>query len=146
MLVVILIPFVHAEDLPSVSNVANNLASSGPTTSKRARSSENGSRTWKAAWIGSLAFEAAGTAYDSYTSYHQGPYESSALLRSSDGQFGNRAIVIKTVTFAGFAAAQWLVVRKWPKMTKMFIPVNTFLGIEYLRAGVHNEQFLAAHH
>lgn len=140
------IPFVHADDLANTNLVANNVANSGQAIRVKASKQQDVSTAWKAAWWGSLAFHGAGTAFDSYTSYHQGPYESSALLRDSDGQFGNKAIVIKTVTFGGLAAAQWLIVRKWPKMTKLFIPFNTFLGITYVHDGIHNQAFLAAQH
>ena len=139
------IPIVYADDLANENVVANNLVNSVQPSSRTA-SKERPSTAWKTAWLASVAFHGAGTAYDAYTSYHRGPYESSALLRSSDGEFGNKAIVIKTATFVGFTAAQWLIVRKWPRMTKLFVPVNTFLGITYVHAGRHNVEFLATHH
>jgi hypothetical protein len=138
------IPLLKAGDPAGTAEIGNNLVSTGNRSNSI--TAPAASRVWKAAWMASLAFEGAGTAFDSYTSYHNGPYESSALLRGSDGQFGNKAIAIKAVTFVGFGAAEWLLVRKWPKTAKLFIPINAFLGATYIYDGVHNLQFLAATH
>lgn len=97
---------------------------------------------WIAAWKASVAFHGAGTAFDAYTSYHRGPYESNVLLRDANGQFGNKAVLIKTVSFAAISAAQWVVVHKWPQATKLFIPLNALLGGTYFYLGHSNQQFL----
>lgn len=100
---------------------------------------------WKAAWEASVAFHGAVTAFDAYTSYHRGPYESNALLRDANGQFGNKAVLIKAGSFAAISTVQWCVVRKWPQATKFFVPVNAALGGTYLYLGHHNQQFLKTH-
>jgi len=99
---------------------------------------------WIAAWKASVAFHGAGTAFDAYSSYNRGPYESNVLLRDANGQFGNKAVLLKVVSFAALSAAQWVVVRKWPQATKAFIPLNAALGGMYFYLGHRNQQFLAA--
>jgi hypothetical protein len=100
---------------------------------------------WEAAWKASCAFHGAGSAFDAYTSYHRGPYESNALLRDANGQFGNNAVLIKAGSFAAISTVQWAVVRKWPQATKFFIPVNAVLGGTYFYLGRRNQQFLKTH-
>ena len=97
---------------------------------------------WKAAWQTSVAFHGAGSAFDAYTSYHRGPYESNSFLRDADGQFGNKASMIKAVSFVGITALQSFCVHKWPQSAKYFIPANAILGGRYFYAGYQNQQFL----
>jgi hypothetical protein len=100
---------------------------------------------WKAAWEASCAFHGAGSAFDGYNSYHRGPYESNVLLRDANGQFGNKALLIKAGSFAAITAVQWVVVRKWPHAMKFFVPVNAALGGTYFYLGYRNQQFLKTH-
>jgi hypothetical protein len=130
-------PFADANVLAP----ARTIATPRPIKNERA---EVNSR-WKAAWEASCAFHGAGSAFDAYTSYHRGPYESNALLRDANGQFGNKAVLIKTGSFAGISALQWVVVRKWPQAVKYFIPVNAVLGGMYFYLGHQNQQFLKTH-
>ena len=97
---------------------------------------------WKAAWQASVAFHAAGSAVDGFSSYHRGPYESNSFLRDADGQFGNKATMIKFVSFAGITAVQAFFVHKWPESAKYFVPVNAILGGRYFYAAHQNQQFL----
>ncbi len=118
---------------------------SGPTASQIVAVPKPPSSRWKAIWVGSVALEGIGSAFDGYTSYHRGPYESDALLRDSDGQFGTKGVIVKAAFFAGFTAGQWLIIHKWPKTAKLFAPANAALSGLYFRAGFQNEAFLSSH-
>lgn len=144
--------FVLGTVLPRLqAGEASNAVSMQPALDPPSAASETKSTTqlrdsrWTAIWAASVAFEGSGSAFDAYTSYHRGPYESNALLRDSDGQFGNKAVAIKAGLFTGITAGQWLVIHKWPKTAKLFSPINAALGILYLRDGFHNQAFLSTH-
>jgi hypothetical protein len=100
---------------------------------------------WITAWEASVAFHGAGSAFDAFTSYHRGPYESNVLLSDPNGQFGNKAVMIKMGAFGAITAAQWVVVRKWPHTAKFFVPFNAGMGGMYFLIGRHNQQIVQGH-
>ena len=103
------------------------------------------SMRWKIAWEASVAIHGAGSMFDALTSYHQGPYEANPLLRDPNGQFGNKAVMIKAGSFAGITAFQIYCVRKWPQSAKYFTPMNAVLGGMYFFIGRHNQQVVSAY-
>jgi hypothetical protein len=100
---------------------------------------------WKKAWLASVAFHAAGSAFDAFTSYHRGPYETNPILGDANGQFGNKAVTIKLASFAGVTLAQWSFVRKRPRLAQFCVPINVALGGTYFYLGRHNQAFLKNH-
>ena len=127
-------------ELAAATMVAPSITTVLPRPNKDVRVKFNwrGITVWKA----SCAFHGAGSAFDGYTSYHRGPYESNVLLRDANGQFGNKAVMIKTGSFAAISALQWIVMRKWPQATKFFIPTNAAMGGMYFYLGHRNQQLV----
>ena len=77
-------------------------------------------------WKWSLAAYTTANALDVASSL--GPHygrETNALLTDSTGQFhAGRAIAVKGSVLAVTGIAEYLIVRKWPQMTKVFSIVN----------------------
>lgn len=87
--------------------------------------------TRKAATRGLVASQAAllgATAADMATSYHN-RYELNPLLRSSDGQFGNRGIVIKTGITAAWLGFQWIAHRRTHGNARVSISLAGMNGV-----------------
>jgi hypothetical protein len=68
-------------------------------------------KTTERVWWASQAALLGATAADMATSYHN-RYELNPLLRSADGRFGNRGILIKTGITGAWLSAQWLIIRR----------------------------------
>jgi hypothetical protein len=50
---------------------------------------------WKKAWLASVVFHGAGSAFDAFTSYHRGPYETNPILAARGVTPDNSAAAIR---------------------------------------------------
>ena len=81
----------------------------------------------KRLWKWSLVAVAACTALDAATSMHNS--EANPMLRSSNGQFGYRGMLIKSTIASGTIAFEW----HFTKRTQMYKPLAIF---NFAQAGV----------
>jgi len=82
-------------------------------------------KTTERVWWASQAALLGATAADMATSYHN-RYELNPLLRSPDGRFGNRGILIKTGITGAWLGFQWIAHRRArnPRVTLAFAAMN----------------------
>lgn len=74
-------------------------------------------------YTGSLATMGAASFMDVHSSL--GKRELNPILRSSDGRFGGKGIAIKLAIVGSYAGISYLVVRRFPKMTR-FMTITNF--------------------
>jgi hypothetical protein len=86
-------------------------------------------------WVASSVALIAGTSFDAASSW--GKYEANPLLRSSDGRFGSKGLMIKSAVAGGSLVPQ-ILLRKRRKMQRMFTIANFALAGWYTGVGIHN--------
>ena len=86
-------------------------------------------------WVTSVAAMLAGTAADSYTSWHK--HESNSFLASSNGQFGAKGVEIKVGIAAAVLVPQFIFRRRHEWRLPFAISNFAEAGI-YTGAAVHN--------
>lgn len=94
----------------------------------------------RALWKWSLAAYGAANALDiiSSTGLHNG-HETNSLLTNSTGNFDvGKAIAVKGGVFAGTAVAEYLLIRKWPRLIKLFSVVNFGWSAAETGVAAHN--------
>jgi|SRR5215472_13825706 len=111
---------------PTLADAGSSIkaAKTPPTSSEAVKSAPTSSG--RALWKWSLAAYGTANALDiiSSTGPHNG-HETNSLLTNSTGNFDvGKAIAVKGGVFAGAAVAEYLLLRKWPQLTKVFSIVN----------------------
>lgn len=89
-------------------------------------------RNWKI----SLAPVIASQALDAASSY--GMRELNPMLAGPDGRFGSRAAGIKLGATAGLVGIEYLIVRKYPRATRVFSKINWSVSIVTTGFAAHN--------
>jgi hypothetical protein len=86
-------------------------------------------------WVISCVALIAATSFDAASSW--GKYEGNPLLRSSDGRFGAKGLMIKSAVAGGSLAPQ-ILLRKRRKMERVLTIANFVQAGWYMGVGIHN--------
>ena len=86
-------------------------------------------------WVVSCLALIAATSFDSASSW--GKYEGNPLLRSSDGRFGAKGLMIKSAIGGGSLVPQ-ILFHKHRKMERVFTIANFVQAGWYTGVGIHN--------
>ena len=96
-------------------------------------------------WLWSVGALIAANVVDAHSSWSYP--ERNGLLRSAGGQFGARAVGIKSGIAGAVIGIEWLAGRKIPRADPIFATVNFATGAAMTRTAIHNyrlQQFLRA--
>ncbi len=96
------------------------------------------SKAWKKAYVASILCVSAGSTMDAVSSWSYP--ESNPWLRSGDGTFRLRGLMVKTGITAAVLGSEYLIMRKWPRTRKVLTVVNFGWAVDETRITVRNYQ------
>jgi hypothetical protein len=118
--------------LPSTQYTVESLSSSAGPGEREPRTRGN----WQTKWAISLAPLVGSQALDAASSY--GLRELNPVLAEPDGRFGMKAAGVKFGVVGGLIAAEYLMVRKFPRSAKFFTVVNWTTAGATTGLAIHN--------